>query len=256
MDQREEIKEGMIVRSVDGHKLGRVYAVGGTEFHIEKGLFFPKDYSVRYSEVSTIRDGEIILAHGRDSLKKFSLDDVPNADPLDSGRAPIARADSPGITSWRDLDRPATPSELSGLRSDDLGYQEISPHNTEGASASPLLTEEDRARGRMNSRSLEPTLREPGFLPPSPEVRPTLRASSLDETVGVVSPGAQDFSRSSSYEEDYRAALIENDYRAAIVEDEHFEESRRSNTRGDADLEGQRRLNFSGEDDLLRKGRY
>ncbi|HYO65231.1 MAG TPA: hypothetical protein VEU33_04050, partial [Archangium sp.] len=72
MYQRGDIKEGMTVRSIDGHKLGKVYAVGDMEFHIEKGLFFPKDYSVRYSEISEVRNGEIILAHGKDSLRSFS----------------------------------------------------------------------------------------------------------------------------------------------------------------------------------------
>ncbi|MGZ3461475.1 MAG: YsnF/AvaK domain-containing protein, partial [Archangium sp.] len=76
MYQRGDIKEGMTVRSSDGHKLGKVYAVGDTEFHIEKGLFFPKDYSVRYAEISDLRNGELILAHGKDSLRSFS-DEVP-----------------------------------------------------------------------------------------------------------------------------------------------------------------------------------
>jgi hypothetical protein len=74
MYQRSHIKEGMTVRSLDGHKLGKVYAVGDTEFHIEKGLFFPKDYSCRFSEISDIRGGDIILTHGRDSLHRLSLD--------------------------------------------------------------------------------------------------------------------------------------------------------------------------------------
>src|SRR5687768_2672140 len=76
MYQRSDIKEGMTVRSVDGHKLGKVYAVGETEFHIEKGLFFPKDYSVRYAEISDLRNGEIILMHGKESLRAIS-DELP-----------------------------------------------------------------------------------------------------------------------------------------------------------------------------------
>ena len=48
----------MVVRSIDGEKLGKVFAVGDGEFHIEKGLFFPKDYLVRYSEISDIRTGK------------------------------------------------------------------------------------------------------------------------------------------------------------------------------------------------------
>jgi uncharacterized protein (TIGR02271 family) len=72
MFQRSNIREGMIVRSIDGEKLGKVFAVSDAEFHIEKGLFFPKDYLVRYSEVSDIRGDEIILNHGREALRSLS----------------------------------------------------------------------------------------------------------------------------------------------------------------------------------------
>jgi uncharacterized protein (TIGR02271 family) len=73
--QRSQLMEGMTVRSSDGEKLGRVFALGDDSFHIEKGLFFPKDYLVRYADISDIRDGEIILLHGRDSLRRLSTDD-------------------------------------------------------------------------------------------------------------------------------------------------------------------------------------
>lgn len=75
MFQRTDVREGMVVRSIDGEKLGKVFAVGDSEFHIEKGLFFPKDYLVRYSEVSDIRAGEIILNHGKEALSSLSRDD-------------------------------------------------------------------------------------------------------------------------------------------------------------------------------------
>jgi uncharacterized protein (TIGR02271 family) len=75
MYQRSHIKEGMTVRSIDGEKLGTVFAVQDGEFLIEKGLFFPKDYVCRYSEISDIRDGEIILMHGREGLHRYSLDE-------------------------------------------------------------------------------------------------------------------------------------------------------------------------------------
>lgn len=67
--KRNDIKEGMTVRSSDGEKLGKVFAVGESEFHIEKGMFFPKDYLVQHVEVSDIRNGEIILNHGREALR-------------------------------------------------------------------------------------------------------------------------------------------------------------------------------------------
>ncbi|WP_224361612.1 hypothetical protein [Hyalangium versicolor] len=65
----------MTVRSIDGENLGRVFAVHDGEFLIEKGLFFPKDYVCRYAEVSDIRDGEVILLHGKEGLHRFSFDE-------------------------------------------------------------------------------------------------------------------------------------------------------------------------------------
>lgn len=72
MFQRGQLREGMTVRSFDGEKLGKVFAIAEDAFYIEKGIFFPKDYLVRYSEISDIRDGELILMHGRESLRRLS----------------------------------------------------------------------------------------------------------------------------------------------------------------------------------------
>ncbi|EPX61336.1 hypothetical protein D187_001119 [Cystobacter fuscus DSM 2262] len=233
MYQREGIKEGMTVRSVDGHRLGRVYAVGESEFHIEKGLFFPKDYSVRYSEVGDIVDGEIILAHGKDSLRPFSTSEIHDIDPLDSGRVGSAPASSAAVE--RDMARSdpdayaALPMSrrIEGLRTEDLGNQGIGARNTEGAQASPFLTEEDRARDRAVERPAPKVLpQEPGIgLPLRHEgTRPEMRASTPEQEPTV------------------------------IVEDELYEETRRLNMRGDADPNSGRRLNLSGEQDPKKRG--
>ncbi|WP_338863404.1 YsnF/AvaK domain-containing protein [Myxococcus stipitatus] len=72
MFQRSDIKEGMVVRSIDGEKLGKVFAMGDDAFHIERGLFFPKDYRVAFTDVSDIRDGEVVLTRGKESLQQVS----------------------------------------------------------------------------------------------------------------------------------------------------------------------------------------
>lgn len=74
MYQRRDIREGMTVRSIDGEKLGRIFAIHDGEFLIEKGLFFPKDYVCTYPEVSDIRDGEVFLTHGKEGLHRFSFE--------------------------------------------------------------------------------------------------------------------------------------------------------------------------------------
>jgi uncharacterized protein (TIGR02271 family) len=70
MFDRGNLREGMIVRSIDGENLGKVYAIRETDFLIEKGLFFPKDYVCRYADISDIRNGELILLLGKESLRK------------------------------------------------------------------------------------------------------------------------------------------------------------------------------------------
>lgn len=65
---RANIREGMVVRSADGEKLGKVVHCGPDLFIIEKGLFFPKDYECRYDDVTELRGDEIFLRLLRDQL--------------------------------------------------------------------------------------------------------------------------------------------------------------------------------------------
>jgi uncharacterized protein (TIGR02271 family) len=55
------IAEGMTVRAADGKKLGKVIECAEGSFVVEKGLFFPKDYSIRYDQVAEVRDDEVYL---------------------------------------------------------------------------------------------------------------------------------------------------------------------------------------------------
>ena len=65
---RSEIAEGMIVRSADGEKLGKVVACEAKTFQVEKGFFFPKEFTVKYEEITDMRAGEIILGRGQWAL--------------------------------------------------------------------------------------------------------------------------------------------------------------------------------------------
>jgi hypothetical protein len=224
MYQRGDIKEGMTVRSIDGHKLGKVYAVGETEFHIEKGLFFPKDYAVRYAEISELRQGEIILAHGKESLRTFS-DEVPyGAGRIEHDTSTNAAWLNAGERTGRPFGR--RPEEL---RTEDLGNQDIGPYNTEGARASPILTEEDRGIGRpLTDRGTDLPI-----VPPMAEHSTPLRAEE---------------------ESARQRALL--DERTVTPMDELYDEPHRvRTTRGDGQVEGTRKLDLSGEDDPSKRGR-
>jgi uncharacterized protein (TIGR02271 family) len=119
MFERSQVKEGMVVRSQDGEKLGRVFAVAEDAFHIEKGLFFPKDYLVRFSEVAGVRDGELVLAHGRDSLRRLSSDEKYASGTGHTGEAQLAGTGGgagvgPGTVGLEDTGLAATPGVAMG----------------------------------------------------------------------------------------------------------------------------------------------
>ncbi len=68
MYERSEINKGMTVRSIDGHKLGRIVDITDEEILVEKGFFRRKDFAVRMSDIREVAHGEVFLNHGRDSL--------------------------------------------------------------------------------------------------------------------------------------------------------------------------------------------
>ena len=65
-----ELKHGMKVMSSDGSSLGKIIRVEGDSFLVEKGFFFPKDYSIPMSLVRDIRNDECWLAVTRDDLER------------------------------------------------------------------------------------------------------------------------------------------------------------------------------------------
>lgn len=62
------VREGMEVRTVDGHKLGKVVAVQVDSFVVEKGFFFPKDYTISSEIIEDVREGTVVLSKRREEL--------------------------------------------------------------------------------------------------------------------------------------------------------------------------------------------
>jgi uncharacterized protein (TIGR02271 family) len=63
---RNEVRAGMNVSSTKGERLGNVVRVGSDTFVVEKGVFFPKDYELRYDHITSL-EGEQI---------RYSLSDI------------------------------------------------------------------------------------------------------------------------------------------------------------------------------------
>lgn len=68
--QRQDVREGTTVQSRDGEKLGKIVACGADSFIIEKGIFFPKDYEARYDDILDLEGDVLVLAVGRDELRR------------------------------------------------------------------------------------------------------------------------------------------------------------------------------------------
>lgn len=66
---QDEVREGMVVRDMEGRRVGRVRAVGETHFELEPRLLSREEFLVEYSDVRYARDGELYLERTPHLLK-------------------------------------------------------------------------------------------------------------------------------------------------------------------------------------------
>lgn len=67
----EQIRKGMVVHSSDGEKLGKVVALQTDSFIVEKGFFFPVDYTCRLADITEVRgEGDVILRLSKSELTR------------------------------------------------------------------------------------------------------------------------------------------------------------------------------------------
>jgi len=63
------IHTGMDAYSVDGEKLGEVERLDEDSVTIEKGWFFPRDFTVRYDDIVDIREDHLVVSRSRADLE-------------------------------------------------------------------------------------------------------------------------------------------------------------------------------------------
>jgi uncharacterized protein (TIGR02271 family) len=265
MYQRIDVREGMTVRSIDGEKLGKVFAVQDGEFLIEKGLFFPKDYVCRYSEISDIRDGEIILMHGKEGLHRFSFDEDRGVLAGTGGGAGVGPG-SVGI--------PAERSTELGLGADTAGLTA----NASAAGVERPLVGKDEVTVPVHKEELDVIKREKqaGEVRVRKDVveeekvlsvpvkrervrverrdvkdRPAMQASFQEETVVVPMRAEEvDVRKRAVVDEE---VIIRKD---AIEEEQRVAETVRREEvaiRGDGDVDSSRKLDMTPDDPTLRR---
>jgi uncharacterized protein (TIGR02271 family) len=121
------VQQGMVVRSSDGEKLGKVVQCSESFFLVEKGFFFPKDYVARYDQVTDIRDGEVLLSATAASLREAG-DDAYAAERTDRSMGAGA---------------------MSAGRTEEYGSERREPSGTREELRVPLAEEELTAEKKM-----------------------------------------------------------------------------------------------------------
>ena len=70
-----DVHTGMDAFSVDGEKLGEVEMLDEDSMTIEKGWFFPRDFTVRYDDVVDVREDQVIISRSRADLEGWRSDE-------------------------------------------------------------------------------------------------------------------------------------------------------------------------------------
>jgi uncharacterized protein (TIGR02271 family) len=98
MMNRENLKEGMTVRSADGDKLGTIVGIYDGRIEIEKGIFFPKEYTASFDQLDEVSGDDVYLNWGT-HLVESRYDELYGA-----GSYEKETADE----EWMDYERPSS----------------------------------------------------------------------------------------------------------------------------------------------------
>jgi uncharacterized protein (TIGR02271 family) len=66
-----DLREGLNAYNREGDKLGRIVELKDEYLTVEKGVFFPKDFTFRYDDIVEVHDGSITLSRGRKELENW-----------------------------------------------------------------------------------------------------------------------------------------------------------------------------------------
>jgi len=102
----ENVMVGAEVFGSDGDKLGRIAEVRPDYLVVEKGFFFPRDYTCRIADVASIRGEDVILR-----LSKAELQEGMEGDRIDE-RSAGQRSTSAEDLSTQEVRVPVSEEQL------------------------------------------------------------------------------------------------------------------------------------------------
>jgi uncharacterized protein (TIGR02271 family) len=114
---RNEVRAGMAVTSTKGERLGNVVRAGSETFVVEKGVFFPKDYELRYDHITSLDGDQIGYSLSEADSRFGSLAETARAGTAATAAATATRTAASTVTAPM---RPAAPTSIGTSRKDDL----------------------------------------------------------------------------------------------------------------------------------------
>jgi uncharacterized protein (TIGR02271 family) len=122
---RSEVRAGMAVTSTKGERLGNVIRTGAETFVVEKGVFFPKDYELRYDHITALSGDQLSYSLSDVDSRFGAIADTARtaaAPPLTRAAvvpaAPPARAAAVGTSRKEEVRIP--------LREEEIGIEKVS----------------------------------------------------------------------------------------------------------------------------------
>jgi uncharacterized protein (TIGR02271 family) len=176
---RNDVHDGMSVTSTKGDRLGKVISRGTETFVVEKGVFFPKDYELRYDHITDMGGGGIsyslsdfesrlgLMESGRDKAASRAASASPSAASAAAARASAEAASarsselSSGTTTSREEVRIPLMEEEIGIEKVSRETGHVLIHKTiktEEKHFSVPVTREDIVIERVAVSSDQPTL--------------------------------------------------------------------------------------------------
>jgi len=105
--ESSQIMAGDEVVGSDGDKVGTVAEVQPTYIVVEKGFFFPTDYYIPMSAITSVANGQVVLNVAKDAALHSGWDTVPDAVPMGTTGTEtiITDVDRSDIDQTVDVDR-------------------------------------------------------------------------------------------------------------------------------------------------------
>jgi hypothetical protein len=89
LSSHPDVHAGMDAYSVDGEKLGELERLDENSVTIEKGWFFPRDFTVRYDDIVDIREDRVVVSRSRKDLEGWQDEGYSGWDEYDRAKAEV-----------------------------------------------------------------------------------------------------------------------------------------------------------------------